>query len=129
MLRLSQSEERLRGELREILVVLVPDSRWSSVSRQSAEHLLARRALTPIDHLGSEAQRITAARLHERLTARHPTDEIGRLTAVINDTLARLEASFEQLRRFTADAPHELRTPLAVVRSIGESHGGGAAPS
>ena len=36
VLRLSQSEERLRGELREILVVLVPDSRWSSVSRQSA---------------------------------------------------------------------------------------------
>ena len=40
------------------------------------------------------------------------TDEIGRLATVINDTFARLEASFDQLRRFTADASHELRTPL-----------------
>lgn len=44
-----------------------------------------------------------------------------RLTAVINDTIARLESSFDQLRRFTADSSHELRTPLAVVRSIGEA--------
>jgi signal transduction histidine kinase len=50
----------------------------------------------------------------------NPDDEIGRLTEVINDTYARLEASFEKLRRFTADASHELRTPLAVVRGIGE---------
>jgi signal transduction histidine kinase len=51
----------------------------------------------------------------------NPTDEIGRLTTVINETFARLEASFDQLRRFTADASHELRTPLAVVRGIGEA--------
>src|SRR5262249_6488632 len=48
-------------------------------------------------------------------------DEIGRLAGVINDTFARLEASFEQLRRFTADASHELRTPLSVIRGIGEA--------
>jgi signal transduction histidine kinase len=47
-------------------------------------------------------------------------DEIGRLAAVINETFARLEASFQQLRRFTADASHELRTPLSVIRGIGE---------
>src|SRR5207253_2989347 len=47
-------------------------------------------------------------------------DEIGRLTSVINETFARLEASFDQLRRFTADASHELRTPLAIMRGIGE---------
>ena len=121
VLRLSQSEERLRGELREILVVLVLGLPMVVGLAAIGGYLLARRALTPIDHLASEAKRITAARLHERLTARHPTDEIGRLTTVINDTLARLEASFEQLRRFTADASHELRTPLAVVRSIGEA--------
>jgi heavy metal sensor kinase len=81
---------------------------------------LARRALAPIDHLASEARRITAERLHERLTVPNERDEIGRLTAVFNETFGRLEASFDQLRRFTADSSHELRTPLAVVRSIGE---------
>ena len=82
--------------------------------------MLARRALTPIEHLAKGARRITADRLHERLSILNPNDEIGRLTAVINDTYARLEASFEQLRRFTADASHELRTPLTVIRGIGE---------
>jgi len=83
-------------------------------------YILARRALTPIDRLAAEARRITADRLHERLSVPNQRDEIGRLAAVINDTFARLEASFDQLRRFTADASHELRTPLAVIRGIGE---------
>ena len=69
----------------------------------------------------SEARRITADRLHERLSVPNQGDEIGRLTAVINETFARLESSFDQLRRFTADSSHELRTPLAVVRGIGEA--------
>jgi heavy metal sensor kinase len=84
-------------------------------------YVLARRALVPIDHLASEAQRITAERLHERLKVPNDRDEIGRLTGVINQTFARLESSFDQLRRFTADSSHELRTPLAVVRGIGEA--------
>jgi heavy metal sensor kinase len=84
-------------------------------------YVLARRALAPIDHLASEARRITADRLHERLSVPNQGDEIGRLTAVINETFARLESSFDQLRRFTADSSHELRTPLAVVRGIGEA--------
>jgi heavy metal sensor kinase len=84
-------------------------------------YVLARRALAPIDHLASEAQRITAERLHERLKVPNERDEIGRLTGVINQTFARLESSFDQLRRFTADSSHELRTPLAVVRGIGEA--------
>jgi heavy metal sensor kinase len=83
--------------------------------------VLARRALTPIDHLASEARRITADRLHERLSVPNQHDEIGRLATVINGTFARLESSFEQLRRFTADASHELRTPLSVIRGIGEA--------
>ena len=64
---------------------------------------------------------MTAERLHERVSVPNQHDEIGRLAAVINDAFARLEASFAQLRRFTADASHELRTPLAVIRGIGEA--------
>lgn len=83
-------------------------------------YLLARRALAPMDRLATDAQRITADRLHQRLSVPNQHDEIGRLAAVINDAFARIETSFEQLRRFTADASHELRTPLSVVRGIGE---------
>jgi len=121
VLRVSRSEERVRGQLWEILVVLVFGLPLVVVLAGAGGYLLARRALAPIDHLASEVRRITAERLHERLTAPNQTDEIGRLTQVINDTFARLEGSFDQLRRFTADASHELRTPLAILRGIGEA--------
>jgi heavy metal sensor kinase len=121
VLRVSRSEERLRQQLREVLVVLVFGLPLVVVLAGVGGYVLARRALTPIDHLASEARRITAERLHERLSVPNQHDEIGRLAAVINETFARLESSFEQLRRFTADASHELRTPLSVIRGIGEA--------
>ena len=115
------SEERLRGQLAEVLMVLVLGLPLVVILAGAGGYLLARRALTPIDRLATEARRITAERLHERVSVPNPNDEIGRLAGVINDAFARLESSFDRLRRFTADASHELRTPLAVVRSIGES--------
>ena len=113
-------EQRVEQEIGEILLVLILGLPPIVVLAGVGGYVLARRALAPIDHLGAEARRITAERLHERLSVPNKRDEIGRLAAVINDTLARLESSFERLRRFTADASHELRTPLAVIRGIGE---------
>ena len=122
VLRVSRSEDRLRSQLAEILVVLILGLPLVVALAGIGGYVLARRALTPIDRMATEAQRITADHLHQRLTAApNPGDEIGRLTAVINATFARLEGSFEKLRRFTADASHELRTPLAVIRGIGET--------
>jgi heavy metal sensor kinase len=120
VLRVSRSEDRLRNQLWEILVVLVFGLPVVVVFAGFGGYVLARRALAPLDHLASEARRITADRLHERVSVPNQNDEIGRLAAVINETFARLESSFEQLRRFTADASHELRTPLAVIRGTGE---------
>jgi heavy metal sensor kinase len=120
-LRVSRSEDRLRGQLWEVLTVLVLGLPLVVVLAGVGGYVLARRALTPLDHLASEARRITAERLHERLSVPNQHDEIGRLATVINDTFARLESSFEQLRRFTADASHELRTPLSIIRGIGEA--------
>src|SRR5438067_3152898 len=121
VLRVSRAEARLRTQLWEILVVLVLGLPVVVALAGVGGYVLARRALTPIDHLASEARRITAERLHERLSVPNQHDEIGRLAAVINEAFARLESSFDQLRRFTADASHELRTPLAVIRGIGEA--------
>ncbi len=120
VLRVSRSEDRLRMQLWEILVVLVLGLPLVVALAGIGGYVLAHRALKPIDHLAVEARRITAERLHERLSVSNPHDEIGRLAAVINDTFARLESSFDQLRRFTADASHELRTPLSVIRGLGE---------
>jgi signal transduction histidine kinase len=110
------AEEGVERQLREILIVLVVGLPVVVGFAAVGGYILARRALQPIDDLAAEAKRITAERLHERLSIPNPNDEIGRLAAVVNDTFARLESSFDQLRRFTADASHELRTPLSVIR-------------
>src|SRR5262249_19975400 len=81
---------------------------------------LAKRFLALIGAMAMRAEQITAESLSERLSVENPDDELGYLARVFNETLARLESSFERLRRFTADASHELRTLLTVIRSVGE---------
>jgi heavy metal sensor kinase len=83
-------------------------------------YVLARRALGPMDRMAEQARRITATRMSDRLPVDNPNDELGRLSTVFNDTLSRLQSSFDQMRRFTSDASHELRTPLTAIRSVGE---------
>src|SRR5574337_1299348 len=78
--------------------------------------LLARRALRPVDQMTSTARRIEAERLAQRLAGADVDDELGRLARTLNEMLARLEATFAQVRRFSADASHELKTPLTVLK-------------
>ena len=70
--------------------------------------------------MAQQARLITATRMSDRLPVDNPNDELGRLSTVFNDTLTRLQSSFDQMRRFTSDASHELRTPLTAIRSVGE---------
>lgn len=79
---------------------------------------LARYSLRQVDVLTRAAQEITAHHLSVRLPMPPVNDEIARLTATLNDMIARLEQSFQQIQQFTSDASHELRTPLAIL--IGE---------
>jgi signal transduction histidine kinase len=74
-------------------------------------------ALTPIEQIRRAAERITAERLDERIPSQGPADEIGRLIGVLNATFERLQGSFEQAARFSADASHQLKTPIAILRA------------
>lgn len=79
---------------------------------------LAGRALRPIQDMMDELEAITDGRsLHRRLMVPRSGDELARLALKVNGMIARLEQSFSGLRRFTADASHELKTPLMVVRA------------
>lgn len=73
------------------------------------------RSLRPIQSIAESAERVAAGKLSERIEIREPESELGKLSSVLNTTFTRLEASFEQQKRFVADASHELRTPLTVL--------------
>jgi len=78
---------------------------------------LAGRALRPVRVIAGAARDISEHDLNRRLDLDLPPDELGELAETFNDMLARLEAAFGTLQRFTADAAHELRAPLAMIRA------------
>src|SRR5882762_7844014 len=79
---------------------------------------IASRAIEPVKRMTTEVREITdGRRLHRRLAVPMKRDELGRLAETLNQMMTRLERSFAALRRFTADASHELKTPLTVLRA------------
>jgi two-component system OmpR family sensor kinase len=84
----------------------------------AAAYLIAGRAIEPVERLINEVEAITDGRsLHRRLPSDLGNEELSRLGTTLNAMIARLETSFSGLRRFTADASHELKTPLTVLRA------------
>jgi signal transduction histidine kinase len=77
---------------------------------------LAKRAMAPVARIATTAERITAENLSERLPVPETRDEIAQLSEVLNHMIERLEHGFEHARRFTADASHQIKTPLTIMR-------------
>lgn len=119
-LRVARSEDALRQELRNLILLFSIGAPLAVLAAALAGHLISGRALAPLGRMAERARSISAEHLAERLPVENADDELGQLAAVFNDTFARLDSSFERLKRFTADASHELRTPLTAIRSVGE---------
>lgn len=108
------------SELRALSFTLLLGGQLAVLAAAAGGYLLARYALAPVEAMAAAAERITAFRLSERLPAPNPEDELGRLARTLNAMIDRLQSAVEELRRFTADAAHELRTPLAVLQTEAE---------
>jgi heavy metal sensor kinase len=80
-------------------------------------HFLSRQALSPVAAIATEARRINDRNLDVRLPIPETNDEIAHLSETLNQMLARVELGVRSMRDFTANAAHELRTPLALIRT------------
>jgi len=80
-------------------------------------YLLASAGLAPVEAMRRRAREVSLRRADERLPLPRARDEVRRLGETLNEMLDRLRRSFERERRFVADASHELRTPVAVVKT------------
>ncbi len=81
---------------------------------------VGRRTLRPLEDMALQAMRMTDSVPGQRLTAPHPGDELGRLATSFNALLERLATALNSQRQFMADASHELRTPVSIVRATAQ---------
>ncbi len=83
-------------------------------------YILAKAALRPVDEIAQAAARIDARSLDARVPSRPIDDELGRLVVTLNRMLGRIEQGVQTARRFTQDASHELKTPVAAIKGTVE---------
>jgi heavy metal sensor kinase len=96
-----------------ILIITVPSTLMlASLGGQ----FLANKALRPVDQITQTARLITSQNLNQRIKPLKVEDEISRLIETFNDMIFRLDKSFHQIKQFSSDASHELKTPLTILK-------------
>jgi len=120
VVQVGQSLAKLNASLQTILMYLLIVTPLALLLSAFGSYWLAGRAFRPIHHLTLAAREIGAKDLSQRVPVPLPKDEVRDLSIIFNEMIERLEYAFTQQHRFVADASHELRTPVAVIRSMTE---------
>jgi heavy metal sensor kinase len=111
--RMEEFDEALGRFLRRLLIF----APLALVLASVLGYWISRKALAPVDHITLAAQQISARNLSARLSVPSSGDELQRLAETLNHMLTRIERALERINRFSADASHELRTPITVMRT------------
>ncbi|HKV57988.1 MAG TPA: ATP-binding protein [Ktedonobacteraceae bacterium] len=118
VLQVGESLAQLNTTLQSITFALLVITPFVLLLGALGSYWLAKRAFLPILHLTRTACEIKVGDLHRRVPVPHTRDEVYQLALTLNEMIGRLDQAFTQQRRFVADASHELRTPVTVIRSI-----------
>jgi heavy metal sensor kinase len=116
VVQVAESYRHIQEVQRQLLLLLALGLPFILLAAGLGGWFLASNALNPIDRITRAARQISADDLHHRLNLKLPNDEVGRLAATFDQMLARLDDAFERQKRFIADASHEMRTPLTILK-------------
>ena len=114
---LDEFYDSMRGLLRALLAAKV----FAGLFMWIGGYWITKNALLPVKKITRKAELISHSNLNDRIEISNKNDELGHLTSVLNDLLTRLQNAFESQQQFLADAAHELKSPLALLRVHWES--------
>ncbi len=117
MIQVGESLTQLHTLLHDLVGELLVVGLLVSLACATGSYWLAARAFAPIQRLAATARSIKAGNLHRRVTVPPARDEVQYLALTLNEMIDSLDQAFSRQRRFVADASHELRTPVAVIRN------------
>ncbi len=113
LLQSMHSQAEMLEDIRNTFLLVIP---VALLLASAGGYFLARKSFAPVAAMATQARSMGAANLQTRLAVANQRDELGQLALSFNQLLDRLEESFERQKRFIADASHELRTPVAILR-------------
>jgi len=116
IVQIASSLEEVEEVLNTLFIILMVTVPLALMVASLGGQFLAHKALKPVDHITQTARMITSQNLNQRIIPPRVQDEISRLIETFNEMISRLDQSFRQIKQFSSDASHELKTPLTILK-------------
>ena len=120
IVQIASSLEEVEDALNTLFIILIITVPLALMVASLGGQFLAHQALKPVDNITQTARMITSQNLNQRITPPKVKDEISRLIDTFNEMISRLDQSFRQIKQFSSDASHELKTPLTILKGEAE---------